>query len=72
MLTLKTPVAAAILVGTAAASAGAAYLVTKATMQANIALSCPGASSPTASAPVQTRHFPPLGNVPSTTGGKQW
>ena len=72
MLTLKTSVGAAILAGTAAASAGAAYLVTKATVQASVTMSCPASSAPSASPPVQSRSFPPLGNVPPTSGGKQW
>jgi hypothetical protein len=71
MLTLKTSVAAAILVGTAALSAGAAYLVTKSTMQASVAVSCPAPLASTAPS-AQSRAFPPLGNLPSTTGGKQW
>lgn len=72
MLTLKTSVAAAILVGTATLSAGATYLATKATIQANVALSCPAAPAPTVAPPAQSRPFPPLGNVRPTTGGKQW
>jgi hypothetical protein len=72
MLTLKASVATAILVGTAAASAGAGYLVTNVTMRANVTLACPGASSPSVSTPTPAHSFPPLGNVPSTTGGKQW
>ena len=71
MLTLKTSVAAAILLGTAAASAGAGYLV-KATMQANVVLHCPKLPAASASGSAQPRPFPPLGTVPSTTGGKQW
>jgi hypothetical protein len=68
MLILKTSIAAAILAGTVTISAGASYLVTKATMKANVTANCP-ATAPT---PAQPRAFPPLGNVPSTTGGKQW
>ena len=72
MLTLKIPVAAAIFAGALAASAGATYLVTKVTMQADLKVSCPAASTQSAVAPVRARSFPPLGNLPSTTGGKQW
>jgi hypothetical protein len=72
MLTLKTSVAAAILLSTAAASAGAGYLVTKATMQANVALRCPNVPAASTSGSAQPQPFPPLGNVPSTSGGKQW
>lgn len=68
MLTLKASVAAAVLAGTAAISAGAGYLVTKATMQANVALSCPSTSTKPA-APVRP-DLPP-GTVPSYKG-KQW
>lgn len=69
MLTLKTSVAAAILVGTAAISAGASYMVTKATMNAKVTVNCP---TPPITPPVQSHAFPPLGNLPSTTGGKKW
>ena len=72
MLTLKTSLAAAILVGTATLSAGAAYLVTRAKMQANVTVSCPAPPASAAAPPAQPRAFPPLGNLPSTTGGKQW
>jgi len=72
MVTLKTSAAAAILVGTAALSAGAAYLATKLTMQANVTVSCPAPPASPVAPPAQSRAFPPLGNVPATTGGKQW
>jgi hypothetical protein len=72
MLTLKMSVAAAVLVATAAASAGTAYLVTKATMRTNIALSCPTTPRASTSISPQARPFPPLGNLPSTTGGQKW
>jgi hypothetical protein len=71
MLTLRTSVAAAVLVGTAVASAGAGYLV-KATLEANVVLHCPNVPAASDSGSAQPRTFPPLGNVPSTTGGKQW
>ena len=41
MLTLKASVAVAILAGTALASAGAGYAVSRATMTAQVAVSCP-------------------------------
>jgi len=72
MVTLKTSVATAILVGIAALSADAAYLATKATMQANVTVSCPAPPARPVAPPAQSRAFPPLGNVPSSTGGKQW
>ena len=72
MLTLKTSVAAAIFVGTATVSAGASYLVTKATMHANVTVNCPAPSEPRAAPATQAHAFPPLGNLPSTTGGKKW
>jgi hypothetical protein len=68
MLTLKTSVAAAILVGTATVSAGASYFVTKATMHTNVTVNCPAPAAPS----TQSQAFPPLGNLPSTTGGKKW
>lgn len=68
MLTLKTSVAATILVGTAAIAAGASYLVTRTTMQANVAVSCPAPAAPT----VENRGVP-LGGAPLPTNqGKKW
>jgi hypothetical protein len=68
MLTLKTSVAAAILAGTAAISAGASYVVTKATIQTRITVGCP---TPSASTP--ERRGVPLGGPPLPTNqGKKW
>jgi hypothetical protein len=64
MLTMKVSVAAAILAATAAAGAGAGCLVTLATTQVNVAMHCPVAAD--------SRGFPPMGEKPSLTGGKQW
>lgn len=44
MLTLKASVAAAILVGTIAATAGVTYVATKANMQ--VSVSCPPTATP--------------------------
>ncbi|MGI4796821.1 MAG: hypothetical protein ACRYG8_22765 [Janthinobacterium lividum] len=41
MLTLKASVAVAILAGTALASAGAGYAVSRTTMTAQVAVACP-------------------------------
>ncbi|MDT7952804.1 MAG: hypothetical protein RQ966_14975 [Acetobacteraceae bacterium] len=68
MLTLKISVAIVILAGTAAVAAGASYLVTRTTMQANVAVSCP---APVASA-AENRSVP-LGGLPLPTNqGKKW
>ena len=67
MMTLKASAAAAILVGVMAGAAGVTYVATKASM--NVSVSCP---APVAAAPPASRPFPPRGDVPPTTGGKQW
>jgi hypothetical protein len=68
MLTLKTSVAAAILAGTAAVSAGAGYVVTKAAVQANVTVSCPTPVTPSAD-----NRGVPLGGPPlATNQGKKW
>ena len=41
MLTLKASVAAAVLAGTALVSAGAGYAISRATLTAQVAVSCP-------------------------------
>jgi hypothetical protein len=66
MLNVKVSIALAILAATAATSAGAGYLVTLATTQVNVSTHCP------ASPQSQSRGFLPLGDLPATTGGKQW
>ena len=68
MLTLKTSVAAAILIATAVAAAGASYLVTSTTMQAKVEVSCP-----TPAAPATENRGVPLGGPPLPTNqGKKW
>jgi hypothetical protein len=66
-MTLKATAAAAILVGAIAGTAGVTYIATKASM--NVSVSC---QAPVAAAPTTSRPFPPRGEVPPTTGGKQW
>jgi hypothetical protein len=66
-MTLRASVAAAILAGAVAGTAGITYVATKASI--NVSLSCP---APAAAAPPASRPFPPRGEIPSTTGGKQW
>jgi hypothetical protein len=70
MLTLKASVAAVVLAGTAAVSAGAGYAVSRATMTAQVAVTCP-ASAATASAP-ELPHSLPNGPAISATKGKEW
>jgi len=72
MLTLKTSVAAAILAGTAAVSAGAGYVVSRATMTAQVVVSCPQPAPAAAPVAPQPKPFPPLGNLPPTTGGQKF
>jgi hypothetical protein len=68
VLTLKTSIAVAILAGTATLSAGAGYLVTKATVQANATANCPGPRAPT----IENRSVP-LGGPPLPTDqGQKW
>ena len=68
MLNLKISVAAAVLVATAAVSAGASYFVTRATFNNNLSIDCPRQSSPAAD-----NHGVPLGGPPLPTNqGKQW
>lgn len=68
MLTLKASVAAAILAGTAVASAGASYVITRAAMRANVAVSCPQP----ASAAADNRGVPLGGPSLPTNQGKKW
>lgn len=73
MLTLKTSVAATVLAGTALAFAGVGYVASQVTMTATAAVSCPAAQSATISpSPQQSKAFPPLGNIPPTTGGQKF
>jgi hypothetical protein len=64
---LRASVAAAILAGAVAGTAGITYVVTKASV--NVSLSCP---APATTAPPASRPFQPRGEIPPTTGGKQW
>ena len=64
---MKAALLGLVLLGTVVATAGATYVVTKANL--SVSVSCP----PAAAAVVpQSRPFPPLGDVPPTTGGKKW
>jgi hypothetical protein len=66
MLTLKTSIAAAIVVGALAATAGITYTVTKTT----IAVGCP---APTIMAPMPSGQSAlPPGNPAQPYHGKQW
>jgi hypothetical protein len=70
MLTLKASAAAAIVVGTAAASAGAGYVVSRATMAAQVAVSCPAPAAPDASS--ELPHSFPSGPAPALNTGKKF
>jgi hypothetical protein len=68
MLSLKTSVAVVILAGTAAVSAGASYVVTKASLHANVTTTCPTPATPSAD-----NRGVPLGGPPlSTNQGTKW
>jgi hypothetical protein len=67
MLTLKASVAAAVIAGTALVSAGAGYAVSRATMTAQVSVTCP---TPVA-APALPHSLPP-GPVPELNAGKKW
>jgi hypothetical protein len=66
MLTLKESVAAAILVGAVAATAGITYVATKTT----VTVSCP--SPPVAAAPPSASSALPTGAPVQPYHGKQW
>jgi hypothetical protein len=70
MLTLKASIAASVLAGTALASAGAGYVVSRTTMTAQVAVSCPTPAA-NASAP-EPPHALPNGPTISATKGKEW
>ena len=70
VLTLKASVAAAILAGTALASAGAGYIVSRATVTAQGAVTCPGPVM--AAAPAAGPHALPDGGAPLPLNGKKW
>jgi hypothetical protein len=67
MLTVKASAAAAVVLGTAAISAGAGYAVSKATTVATIAVSCPAVASAAA-----LPHSLPNGGRPLPLNGKKW
>lgn len=67
MLSLKASVAVAILAGTALASAGAGYVVSRATMTTQVAVSCP---SPVVQ-PERPWSLPP-GPTPDIHGGQKF
>ena len=72
MLTLKASVAAAVLAGTALLSAGAGYAISRATLTEQVAVTCPQTPSAAVPAVPRPNAFPPLGNLPSTTGGQNF
>ena len=68
MLTLKASAAVVVLAATAAASAGAGYLVARATLQSDVTASCVQPSVPAAG-----DRGVPLGGPPLPTNqGKTW
>jgi hypothetical protein len=67
MLTLKASVAAAILAGTAVATAGITYVATKTSVTASF--SCP---APAVSASPATRPDLPLGQLPPVQQGQKF
>jgi len=67
-LTLKASAALVVLAATAAASAGAGYLVTRATLRSDVNVTCPRPSVPAAG-----DRGVPLGGPPLPTNqGKKW
>ena len=70
MLTLKASVAVAVVAGTALVSAGAGYAISRATLSAQIAVSCP-APAAVAPSPALT-HALPSGPTPALDAGKKW
>ena len=72
MLTLKASAAAAVLTGTAVVSAAAGYAISRATLTAQVTITCPQTTTADAHAAPQSRAFPPLGNLLPTTGGQKF
>jgi hypothetical protein len=68
MLTVKASVAAVVLAATAVVSAGAGYLVTKATLRTDVTVSCPKLSA----REVSDRGVPLGGRPLPTNQGKKW
>lgn len=69
---MKASVAASILAITAAVSAGAGFVGSRAMMTAQVEVNCPQPSVATAPVAPQSKPFPPLGNLPATTGGQKF
>jgi hypothetical protein len=70
MLSLKASVAVAVLAGTAVAAAGAGYVVSRATMTAQVAVCCPAPVAPAASP--QLPWSLPSGPTPALNAGKKF
>ena len=70
MLNINATVAAVAFAGTVLASAGVGYVVSQATITTRVAVACPASVAATPSTLVKT--FPPIGNLPSTTGGQKF
>lgn len=70
MLTLNVYLAAAVLAGTALVSAGAGYVVSRATMTGQGTVTCPVPAEPTASP--QRPWYLPSGPTPPLNAGKKW
>ncbi|MBE7159507.1 MAG: hypothetical protein INR62_13930 [Rhodospirillales bacterium] len=66
MLTLKTSVATTAIVATALVSASIGYVVSRMSVTAQVAVSCPEPQR------LEEKPFPPIGVVPPTTGGRQF
>ena len=72
MLTLKVSVVAAVLASIAVMSAGAGYAISRANLTAQVTTTCPQPTTADAHAAPQSRAFPPLGDLPPTTGGQKF
>lgn len=68
MLTLKTSAAVAILAGAMAATAGATYVATKASV--NVSIACPSASAEPAQSGVKKPDLPEGAPLPMNQGKK--
>ena len=73
MLTLNVYLAVVVLTGTALVSAGAGYVVSRATMTGQGTVTCPAPAQPAApTASPQRPWYLPSGPLPETTGGKRF
>jgi hypothetical protein len=70
MLTLNVYLAAAVLAGTALVSAGAGYVVSRATIAGQGTVVCPAPAEPAASP--QLPWYLPSGPTPPLNAGKKW